>query len=322
MKKLFIKSFIYSILILCILEGYIRVFHLTKDFPTRYLDENNVEKWVPNQKGIFVLGNRRENFNAYSINNSGFNSYREFTPSADNVEIALVGDSFIEGFHQQYYNSIGKKIEDLLPDVEVYEYGYAGYDLADQLHLINKYKSQFDLIDHVIIGFKFENDLTRGKYEVLKERLNLESQFNRNIRKIKTIVYLNSIGALDVPRGFVRNFLSLFSKKGNNKVELDKTPDPAIKKQSNGLYLENFESLVNTYGFDKSRFKFLLNSEKTPTSFLKYLKSNNYKYIDYASPLSQATKPTTLIYDMHWNNRGRSIIAKVIVENYKLNLTK
>jgi hypothetical protein len=45
----------------------------------------------------------------FHINNSGYNFYRAFTPSKDKVEIALVGDSFVEGFHQNYYNSIGKK---------------------------------------------------------------------------------------------------------------------------------------------------------------------------------------------------------------------
>ena len=114
-----------------------------------------LKKWVPNQNGFSVTGNRRQNFSEYKINNSGYNSYREFNPTANKTELALVGDSFIEGFHQNYYNSIGKKIEQQFADIEVYEYGYAGYDFADQLHLVHSYKEQFDHIDQVILGIKF-----------------------------------------------------------------------------------------------------------------------------------------------------------------------
>ena len=100
MKKLFFKMCIYTFLILIVLEIFVRVFHLTKDYPTRYVDAFGVEKWAPNQNGYSVTGNRRQNFSKFNINSFGYNSYREFTPSKDKKEIALVGDSFIEGFHQ------------------------------------------------------------------------------------------------------------------------------------------------------------------------------------------------------------------------------
>ena len=144
MKKLFFKSTKYGLLILIGLELIIRGLHLTRDYPVRIIDDKRVEKWKPNQKGFSVTGNRRQNFSEYHINNSGFNSYREFNPTEDKREIALVGDSFIEGFHQDYYNSIEKKIESKIPEIEVYEFGYAGYDFTDQLHLVHVYKNEFD----------------------------------------------------------------------------------------------------------------------------------------------------------------------------------
>lgn len=116
MKKLILKCGLYAFLLIIALEIMVRALHLSKDNPTRFVDEKKVEKWYPNQNGHSVTGNRRQNFSEYKINNSGFNSYREFNPTKEKVEIALVGDSFIEGFHQHYYNSIGKKIENKLPD--------------------------------------------------------------------------------------------------------------------------------------------------------------------------------------------------------------
>ena len=312
MKKLILKCFLYGALILVSLEIMVRVFHLHKDTPSRFVDEYEVEKWVPNQNGYAVTGNRRQNFSEYRINNAGFNSYREFNPTKEHVEIALVGDSFIEGFHQPYYRSIGKKIEDKIQHIEVYEYGYAGYDFADQLHLINAYKAHFDLIDQVILGIKFNNDLTRGKYTVIQDRLALQSPFNQKLKQIKLLVYAKSIGLLDPPKYLIRKMSSLVRSKAKIS-EKNKKDSLQIQKRKEEQYLSNFKSLVNLYGFDKSRYTLLLDSSITPSVFLSYLDKNNFKYIDFNPTFSKSKGPTTLIYDRHWNNHGRNLIAQNIV---------
>lgn len=314
MKKLIIKIVIYSLMILISLEIIVRVFHLSKDDPSRFVDEYGVEKWIPNQEGYSVTGNRNQNFSKFHINKSGFNSYREFTPSKDKTEIALVGDSYIQGFHQNYNNSIGKKIENRLENVEVYEYGYAGYDLADQLHLINKYKKDFDLIDHVFIGLQFKTDLTRGEYKIIQDRMHLESPIYNNIRKIKLLVYTKNIGVLD-PLSKLVGKLSLIGKKNSAP------PQKARPKEDidtiNLAYIENFKSLIGKYGFNKERFVFLLDSSITPNIFLGFLDENNFKYLDFHEAFNESTKPTTLIYDRHWNNHGRDIMANLISNYYK-----
>lgn len=315
MKKLFLKIIMYSVLILLVLESIIRIFHLTKDYPTRYVDQYGVEKWVPDQNGYSVTGIRRQNFSEYHINDFGYNSYREFRPTKDRVEIALVGDSFIEGFHQNYYNSIGKKIENQLDSIQVYEFGYAGYDFADELHLIEEYQSTFDLIDHVFIGMKFENDLTRGDYSILEERMKLESPLYKSLRQIKLLVYLQNIGAFDAARELTRKILSLgmHAEKANKQGKTDLE----IKNELRKTYLQNFEKLIKTYGFDKTRFTFLLNTEKTPDLFLQYLDDHGFEYLDFSKTLNQSKRPTTLIYDMHWNNHGRTLIAHLIANYIK-----
>lgn len=312
MKKLFFKSGLYVVLLLIALEVIVRVFHLSKDTPSRFIDGYNVEKWVPNQEGFSVTGNRRQNFSKFYINASGYNSYREFTPSEDKVELALVGDSFIEGFHQNYYNSIGKKIEDRLKDVEVYEYGYAGYDLADQLHLIQAYKESFNLIDYVVLGLKFENDLTRGEYNVVYDRMNLESPIYKIAKNVKLLVYAQNIGVLDPLKNFVGRLLSFF-KNPLNKPKADFVIKDVDEKHL--IYIENFKKLIEIYGFDKVRYVFLLDTKMTPKVFLDYLNNNDFKYIDTFEALNKSKKPTTLIYDMHWNNHGRNLISDLISEH-------
>ena len=311
MIKLFFKIGTYLLLMLLIFEGLVRLLHLAKDTPIRYLDKYEVEKWVPNQKGYDVTGNRRQNLAKFSINNSGFNSYREFTPTLKDIEIAIVGDSFIQGFHQDYDNSIGKKIEENLPNTQVYEYGYAGYDFADQMHLIDSYKKEFDLIDHVIIYLDFDSDLNRGEYEVLQERLALQTPINTIIKKIKLLVYFKNIGLLDPPKLFVAKIINLI-KGVNNSQKKNSTNKKELKKTK---YITNFKKLIQLNNFDKRRYSLLLDASKTPMEFLSYLKEGNIKYIDFSTEFEKATKPTNLIYDQHWNNYGRSLIAKKITES-------
>lgn len=312
MKKLIVKSGLYFFLLLLCLEVLVRVFHLAKDTPTRYVDDYQVEKWKPNQSGYSVTGNRRQNFSEFHINEFGFNSYREFKPLKNKFEVALVGDSFIEGFHQNYYNSIGKKIESKMDTISVFEYGYAGYDMADQLHLISQYKDQFKYIDVVVLGLKYENDLFRDKYEVEKSRMSLESPLNRALKHCKLLVYAKSIGALKPITDFVanvKNFRKEKSKKLNSReVGLDDEVETRI---------ENLNSLINLYGFNKTKFCFLLDEAKTPDKFLDYLKTKNYKYIEIGKKLEESNRNTTLIYDMHWNNNGRNIVADEIVDYIK-----
>lgn len=317
MKKLIFKTGLYFILILISMELLVRVLHLGKDSPARYIDEYGVEKWEPNQNGYSVTGNRRMNFAEYHINNSGYNSYREFNPTLDKTEIALVGDSFIQGFHQDYYDSVGKKIENQLDNVEVYEYGYAGYDFADQLHLVHQYKDAFDKIDYVVLGMRFRDDLFRGEYKVIHDRMRLESAMYKNARKVKLLVYAQGIGILDSAKKFPGKIIAFLKGKSEQK-HTQKNETLAEIKAKQMKYIKNFESLVEKYGYDKSRYVLLMDTSKTPEIFMSYLKNNEYKYIDFGESLNNSKTPPTLVYDQHWNNHGRNLIADCIVKGFKM----
>jgi hypothetical protein len=199
----------------------------------------------------------------------------------------------------------------MLQGIEVYEYGYAGYDLADQLHLINQYKNQFDLINHVIIGLKFEDDLTRSDYQVIPERMALEAPVYQAMRRIKLLVYLQKIGAFDAPRELTKK---LFSRNLDIEVKRTVSEESSFRKALEQTYITNFKKLITAYGFDKDRFAFLLDASITPPAFLNYLKNHDFKYIDFSSVLNQSKVPTTLIYDQHWNNHGRDLVTAFIAE--------
>lgn len=315
MNKLFFNISFYTILILLVLEGMVRLLHLHNDVPLLlFIDEYGIQKTEPGQRGFSVTGNRRQNFAEFKINNFGYNSYREFIPSNDKIEIALIGDSYIEGFNQNYYNSTGKKIENNLNDrVEVYEYGRGGYDMADQLHIINSYQKDFELIDYVFIYMKFENDLRRTKIKPDFRLVNLKHTFKFKIKRyIRLLKYSNAIGLFN---GF-RNIKAKLNprKVYTNSDKINNT------KNLDSIYLENFKTIVGTYGLDKDKSVFLFDRRKTSDLFVNYCTEMNYKFLDFGAAFQKAKKPTDLIYDKHWNNHGRSIIASVIAKYVKEDL--
>lgn len=311
MKKFILKTILYIFLILLLLEVIVRVFHLYTEDPPRFIDEYGVEKRVPNINGYAVTGNRNQNFSEFDINNSGFNSFREFNPTHEKYEVALIGDSFIEGFHQDYNESTGKKIEDKVKGIEVYEYGYAGYDLANQLHLINAYKDDFQLIDQIIIYLNYKNDLGRGIYKPNYGRIKMLSSTLFKIRdNIKLLAYGSKIGILEPLKKLAQGGNAFDdTEQGyhtNEMVDAEKDQEEDKKR------IENFKSLIDLYGFDKSKTTLLLDSRKTSADFLNFCTKNNIKYLDFSPRFKNSEKPTTLIYDHHWNAHGRALIADEI----------
>jgi len=315
MKKLILKSILYIFLILLFVEVTIRILHLYTEDPPRFIDDFGVEKRVPGHTGYSVTGNRNQNYSKFSINKSGFNSYREFTPTASKFEIALVGDSFIEGFHQDFDTSTGKKIEEQLPNKEVYEYGYAGYDFSNQIHLINAYKKDFDLIDEIVVYLNYEYDLDRGTYEPDYDRIKMLSSTTFKIRdNIKILAYGSKIGILEPLKRLVSGKPIEDEEQDFKNID-EKTSDEAEQRTIDLQRIENFKSLIGLFGFDKTKTALLLDSRKTSQLFLDYCDQNNIDIIDFGENFKNSKKPPTLIYDEHWNNHGRDLIA-LSISNY------
>ncbi|WP_127138967.1 hypothetical protein [Flagellimonas oceanensis] len=309
MRKLLVKVLVYGLMMALVLEVLIRIFHLYFEYPIVTLNKNEVVNYEPGQSGSFVIGNRRMNFTEYNINNTGFNSFREFLPTSQDFEVALVGDSFIEGLHQDYYNSIGKKIERNLEEkVQVYEYGFSGNDLADQLYLIDQLEKEMELIDAIYLYLKFDEDLARDRYEV-NTRANLENSIAFKIkREVKLLSYLKGIGLI-APIAELPGNLKSFIK--GQKPEQTKSVDSGVVDKK---YISNLDKLLECYPIDKGKTVFLIDKSITSESFFSYCKAHGYRYVDFGVPLQKSEENTVLKYDpiKHWNNQGREVLARVI----------
>ena len=315
MKKFILKSGLYIFLILLLLEGLVRLLHLYTEDPPRFIDEYGVEKRVPDNSGYAVTGNRNQNFSEFHINKAGFNSHREFEPRKDKYEVALIGDSFIEGFHQDFYSSTGKRIEEKVKGIEVYEYGYAGYDFANQMHMVNAYKDDFELIDRIILYLNYENDLGRGVYEPNHGRIKMLSSTLFKIRdNIKLLAYGSKIGIVEPLKKLAQGGDAFEDTEDAYKNNALNGETDVEKREKDAKRIGNFKSLIDLYGLDKNKTSILLDSRKTSTLFLDFLKENGIHYIDFAARFKKSKKSTNLIYDHHWNAHGRELIAEEIAE--------
>jgi hypothetical protein len=126
---------------------------------------------------------------------------------------------------------------------------------------------------------------------------------------------MDGIGALEPLRELKTRIVSFGHTSKNNHS--NKKTD--ITNKQHQEYLDNFKKLIELYDFDKNKTSFLLDARSTSEQFLNYCDSLNYKYIDFGKALEKSRKPTTLIYDMHWNNHGRDIIASVIADYIRQN---
>jgi hypothetical protein len=313
MKKFILRSVLYLGLILVVLELLVRAFHLHADDPPKMIDEFGVEKRVPGSTGHYVKGNRRQHFTRFSINNYGFNSYREFEPTEEKYEVALVGDSYIEGFHQDYDNSLGKKIERRLPDVEVYEYGYTGSNMAYQMHLVNAYKDRFNKIDRIILYMKFKNDFDSYEHETDYELIQMLNTLPFRIRKNCKLWVYGSNYSMTLP---IKNIaagiwkgLNFLRGRGNWEVAVSEMEVTLVADR-----IENFQKLIATYGLDTQKTMLLLDSRVTNIQFLDFCEANGISYLDFSEAFQKAEAPVTLVYDMHWNDYGRELIAEIMAD--------
>ncbi|WP_190808447.1 hypothetical protein [Flagellimonas sp. S3867] len=305
MGRFIIKFCLYLFLAFLFLEATVRIFHLHNDSPDWYLDENKMYKRVPNQEGHAVFGNRRQQFSPFRINAAGYNSYREFEPTEDGVEVAILGDSFIEGLHQDYRNSIGRKVERGLSNVHIYEYGHSDFDLADQMYLVHTNKEEFEKVDFIIYELKYYNDLLRSEYSVKPRKVVFPL-----LRHSKLLVYLLDIGMIDPVKRILRK-LSI-GQKPRKDIEDNLTKDL--------IFMDNFIKLNSKYGLEKDKTAILLDTRQTNKAFLDYLEKHGIHTIDYGRGFEKSTnKPTTLIYDQHWNDHGRNLVANEIISFFKKN---
>tara|TARA_B100000315_G_scaffold196233_1_gene187321 strand:+ start:43 stop:996 length:954 start_codon:yes stop_codon:yes gene_type:complete len=304
MIKLIIRVTAFFVFTLLIFEIYIRIFHLYDDVPKVRLDSNKLLVYKPNQNGSYNFGNRKEVDSKYLINSAGFNSAVEYDFSTNTPKIALIGDSYIEGFHQDVNNSIGRMIN-RLSDYQCFEYGLSSWTLNDYLNLISSDSTLFNQFEYIFINLN-PSDLQFSLYnywnsEVSKLKVDKQNSF------IYKYIYSN------VKLLSSANQMGIFNNLGK-KIKILSTNNQ-LESNNNDLQLKNFYEILNYFGIpiNNKKLIFIFNSNlKYQESFLNHIKQG-YNFIDLSISFNQSADLPYFRFDHHWNNKGRMLVAKEIL---------
>jgi hypothetical protein len=243
----------------------------------------------PNIEGFWNRGGLKELANHYKINEQGFNSTKDYSKINNNkINIAIIGDSYIEGFHTDVEKSIGRILENETDNqVEVHEYGHSGGNIVDfnlvyEKWVKNKYDYTFILMTDKDIVDKKPSFMTNG------DKIPKESFLRDFYNSCYFIRYLNINHGLSVKIGKVisRNVSSEKSKKRSfslNKVNFD-----AFKVFNSSVIIL----------YEDERLDSLFRSKIA-------LKSLQVKH---------KIKPINHGFDGHWNYNGRKNCAITIQE--------
>ena len=281
MKK-FLFHFIKSILLFLIFaELLVRILGFAgHTVPNAYIDGEYRLK--PNATGIWTKGTSAEIKSRYNINNQGFNSNINYSfEDTSKIYVALIGDSYIEGFHSSVDLSIGRRVEKYLPEhrIEIHEYGISGWNAWNYLEIANEI---YDNYQYIYI-LTTDKDLTGGipsKAKITGEPTTL--------RKIYNISHF--LRYMNINRGITRSLQGLGPKRivQTTKSHGDDTPEYSL--------LSSFpENCIFLYEKDK----FSYDKAKVPTIEINHL-----------------LKPTNFgKQDGHWNDNGRQNCARTIANS-------
>ena len=298
MKKFLKYTSIWLISVLILLEIMLRIFGFAaKTMPTQNVDGNYL--FVPNDSGYWVRGGLGEITNYYQINKQGYNSIVDYDIlNPDDLNIALIGDSYVQGFQVDVKNSIGRQLERMLGSkVKVHEYGRAGANIEDYALVYEEYIKN-RAYDYTFI-LVTDQDLKEFKASFMGRgnRVPKKSLSRQIYDEVHILRYLN------INHGFNSHFNDLISEgpeslnriHGENKV-LEST------KES---FLEDIN--INAINKLPKSIVFLYEGDKLNPHFKKYF---NFKFIE----IIHHKLPKDHGFDGHWNKNGRFNCATTMAE--------
>ena len=283
MKVYLIQISLTIILFFGFLEVAVRTLRLVSHrVPEENINGNLLRP--PGLEGHYIRGNFKEIEAEFRINPQGFNSIYDYSENSDKIRIALVGDSFIEGFHVSVQNSIGRIVEDQLnQQVVIHEYGKGGGNAVDFKLLIS--------------------DLIQDKYDlvfILLTNKHLEAKTPSFMHQSRKKSSFRKFGFQIINLQFGLNYLETNFQILNTLFSIPEIQftwnkdynDPPEKGSSKISGFNNCFILYESTNLDTNRI------DLNPEGFIRI----NHKRI-----------PFDFGFDGHWNLNGRKNCADAIV---------
>ncbi|MCE7072931.1 hypothetical protein LZG74_21630 [Dyadobacter sp. CY327] len=295
MGKLLLKFFIFLLGGFVVGEAIVRAYHLTSEVPKRYLDDNGIQRYNPDQQGSWKGGNH-----SWATNELGWTG--TLPVSYDNL-VTIIGDSFIENFMNPSDCHQDMLLKSRVPMMNFVEAGRSGVSfieameiaasmdsLSPQMHLI--YVNAADFTES-IRDIAVQTDITQvdlGNRKVIPGIM--------KSAKLKTILYN------------IKFAYYLFQRFPLNQIKFGGEKHAPAKPTVQPDHSNSIKSLLE---FVKQKYdvkdKIIVFHPKLPDAIKNEVKAAGFKTISLDS---DGQDNWTFVYDHHWTCYGHNQAADQI----------
>ena len=340
---LLIPSFVITFLVLEILFRFVVQ---AADLPYTYFDpEFQILKYDASKKkdGVYTIGKLGHWPAKWHINNTGWNSPIDYQMKGRTKPlIAVVGDSFIEGFNVDVGKNVADDLrEKLKKDYDVYSFGMSGANLSQYYHMsryVGKvFSPQILIINFIYNDFEqlFADDCRTGMLCLEESAVGIReapinpyvpSFFKRLARHSSFMRYL----ILNLGPDVIKWQRSKQAKHAKHNVVLDKNLEKVgrakVAKAADYLFKkiedENQGRRV-VFVLDGPRREIYANRVETSwTLWMNQLakeecRKYGIEFIDMTGPFMERYQkehtPFDFPEDYHWNELGHQVVAETVL---------
>lgn len=307
MQGFFRHIFTTVLLFALLFEGTLRITGIAgHKIPAANIDGNFLLQ--PGAEGVWIAGAKGEIQAKYSINPQGYNSIRNFEQDLANdfngkVSIALLGNSYIEGYHNDVEESIGRLLESYTNDsVVVHQYGRMSANIADyallyQQHIRGKYDYVYVLAMNQTVTQTTPRYMDQGQIkfnteeqEKCYDRIHLVRYFRYNL---KLVVKYKKEWEKRMTR--FNNKWKRSSIHSQNPLKKTKTGKKPPKRKIHREAIETFGE-ETFFLFEKQRMRY----------------SNHPLLKDRCVEIFPVLLPDDFGFDGHWNMNGQKNCARAM----------
>jgi hypothetical protein len=298
------RSFISYILVRLVLlfvslELFTRAFGISgHTVPSANLNGNLLHR--PFTDSLWVRGGFGEISSHYVINGQGYNSLLDYNQKdTAKINIALVGDSYIQGFQVNVGNSIGRLLDSITDGLTVtHEYGHSGGNINDFIYLID---SLYVIYDQVFV-LMTEKDLSPRKPSYInrgRQQTSPPSFLRQVYANSSALRYLNINHGINIK-------VSTLLREGPNALHILKN---LLLSKQNSDEIQSFEGYYKKLA--------AIAGLTNVTILFEEGKFNPIEARDYrirTKLIEHELMPKNCGFDSHWNVNGRKNCARAMEE--------
>lgn len=136
-------------------ECFVRLRKSVADIPELTIDEQGIQKYLPNQKGYFIGGTHK-----WNINELGWSG---FLPESNDNLITIIGDSFIENFMNPNECHQSVLLKNKMKDYNFFEAGRSGVSFIEAMEIAKQLDTLLPVQNFIYVA---DNDFKESIYEV------------------------------------------------------------------------------------------------------------------------------------------------------------